>query len=649
MNKITSILIALLLSLSSIFLTAQQKSDFLKNLPVPENGYIRCAADEYNAQLLEQYPNMMGSAAYEKQIQQKLQTLSQSNQRRIVLRLPIVVHVVHQGEAVGVGRNISDAQVLSQIQVLNEDYRRLAGTNGFNTDPNGADIELEFFLAQEDPDCNPTNGINRILRSSLPNNGVNINTDIKPATVWDSSRYINIWALQIGGGTLGFAQFPGGNPMTDGVVTDYRYFGSDDAPGVNLGGVYNLGRTTTHELGHYFGLFHTFQGGCVGSGDSIDDTPAEALPNYGCPATPPDTCTSPGLDPIENYMDYSDDICMNIFTNDQKSRIQSTLLGLRASLLASDVPEAPLPDVNYDASIEIAGFDSACGAMIPIIQLTNYGTTTLTTATLSYDLNGGSSSTVNYTGSLEQGESDLISFPELNSPLGTNTITVSVSQPNPDERTCNDSDSEEFEIAEAMGVEANDLYFSITTDTYSNETIWEFTDSTGAILATGGPYNGSSEDSTTFTTTFSLTDSECYNFTILDSAGDGICCGFGNGSYELRENDIDGDIIIEGGEFDSVESFNFTANTLGVADYFSTNGVYVYPNPANNNLNIKLNNTNDLPDDFEIINMLGQSIMKTEILNDTDLNINTSGLSNGVYFIKLNKQQSSKVLQFVKK
>ncbi|WP_026754139.1 M43 family zinc metalloprotease [Sediminibacter sp. Hel_I_10] len=649
MNKNTLFFFFLLFIFGTVLINAQEKTNFFKNLPEPVNGIIKCASDEYNTQLLKQYPEMMGSERFEETIQQRIQQISNTNERRLVVRLPIVVHVVHAGEPIGINSNISEAQVLSQIQVLNEDYRKLEGTNGFNTDPLGADTEIEFFLAQEDPDCNPTNGIHRVLRSSLPNGGGDIDSDIKPATIWDSSKYINMWVLQLGGGLLGYAQFPGGDPMTDGVVMGYQYFGSNDAAGVNIGGVYNLGRTTTHELGHYLGLLHTFQGGCGPQGDLVADTPFEAGPNYGCPSVIPDTCpAATGDDPIENYMDYSDDACMNIFTNGQNSRIQAVLSTSRSGLVSSDVPEIPLPEVSYDASLKILGFDDVCGSKVPNVQLTNYGTEELTSATINYSFNEGASTTLNWTGSIAQGVSTIINLPQIDGPLGVNILDASVIQTNTDQRVCNDSDSSVFEITEVTEVGAENLFFSITTDDYSDETVWEFTNGSGEVVASGGPYNGTSEDNTIFTATIPINEGECYSFVINDAASDGICCLYGLGSFELRENDIDGNIIFEGGNFDSQDNFSFVANTLGVNDYFSNNDMYLFPNPSNNFVEIKLSNTINLPDSFEIINMLGQSISKRTIRDLSDLNIDASNFSNGVYFIKLTKEQSFNVLRLVK-
>lgn len=238
--------------------------------------------------------------------------------------IPVVVHVIHNG---GV-ENISDAQIQSQIDVLNEDFRKIAGTNG---DGNGVDTEIEFCLAKLDPTGHCTNGIVRV-QSTLTNHLTYQRSMLKQLSYWDNTRYLNMYVVKTingGSGIAGYSSFPGGPPDEDGIVVRYNYFGRTGtiAAGSN-------GRTTTHEISHWFGLYHTFNNGCgtdtCTDGDYVCDTPPAENPNYGCPNV--NSCSNdfPDVnDQTENYCDYSDDACKSMFTGGQKARMDATLSTFR--------------------------------------------------------------------------------------------------------------------------------------------------------------------------------------------------------------------------------------------------------------------------------------------------------------------------------
>ncbi|TVZ58489.1 putative secreted protein (Por secretion system target) [Flavobacteriaceae bacterium MAR_2010_105] len=660
MRKITLSIFILACFLCSSILQAQIKSDIKRTSKPSPDGIYRCSSDEYNAELLKQYPNMMGSRSFEKKLENKIKELKASKTRSVngatLVRIPVVVHVIHNGTAIGVGANISDAQVLSQIQVLNEDFRKLAGTRGENSHPDGADTNIEFYLAREDADCNPTTGIDRLDLSNISTTwsgpGGNSDSVLKPMTIWDPSRYLNMWTVTLDDNTLlGYAQFPGGPAETDGVVMGYEYFGSNDAPGVTLSGVYNLGRTTTHEVGHFFGLFHTFDGGCS-DGDLVADTPptADTDGNYGCP-TGLDSCpvgTPDGiLDMIENYMDYTDDACMNIFTNGQSARMDAVLAGLRASLANSTVPDTPLAPVNYDGSIKITSLnlDPCSGTFTPEVRLANYGTVTLTSATIAYDLNNGTPANYNWTGSLAEGQSEIVNLPTMVTPVGNNDFNVEVSQSNTDQRVCNDTDSDSF-----IGVSYDNttqIHLTLNTDDFAEEISWEFKDSSNTVLYSQTYTNSPANDNATFNYSFDVVVDECYTFTISDSAGDGICCAYGTGSYELRADD--NSLIASGGSYAFSETTTMSTTALSMDDYFKNNKVSIYPNPTQTDLTISLLNPKQLPNGFQVYNMLGQAIFSKSISTKEDLKINTSILSNGMYFIKISKGSRSIAIPFIKK
>lgn len=254
-----------------------------------------------------------------------------------VITIPVVVHVVYQNSA----ENISDARVFSQIAVLNEDFRRL-NADASNT-PGAfagvaADSEIEFCLATIDPSGNPTTGITRtstnVSTFSIQSDNVKF-TSQGGINAWPRNDYLNIWVCDLGNGLLGYAIPPGGPAAYDGVVIGYQYFGR------NLGAQapYNLGRTATHEVGHWLNLEHIWgdDGGSCSGSDQVSDTPNQAGENGGCPSFPrTDACSpnNPGV-MFMNYMDYVNDNCMNLFTNGQKTRMRAALNGPRSSILSS--------------------------------------------------------------------------------------------------------------------------------------------------------------------------------------------------------------------------------------------------------------------------------------------------------------------------
>ena len=296
-----------------------------------------CATDEVHERLLR---TVSGYAEARSEIENRTSRVlafGAAVLRTGCTQIPIVVHVVYRSAA----ENISDAQIQSQIEVLNADYRAA------NPDRSSApavfapligDARVTFKLADVDPNGNPTNGI---TRTSSSNSSFTSDTDnVKSASTggadpWPADKYLNLWTCgnlrdTSGSALLGYAQFPGGPAATDGVVILHSAFGNTGTAAAP----YNLGRTATHEIGHWLNLRHIWGDdgtGCTGD-DFVADTPNAGGPNYGTPAFPHISCNNgPNGDMFMNYMDYVDDAAMFMFTQGQVDRMQAALDGPRSS------------------------------------------------------------------------------------------------------------------------------------------------------------------------------------------------------------------------------------------------------------------------------------------------------------------------------
>lgn len=618
-----------------------------------ETGYIRCGSYEYEQYLQDLYPNRATNQEFENWLAPKIEEIKsqRANSPSVIITIPVIFHIFTDGSG---AENLSQATIQAQIDQLNIDYSDLAGSPFSSS----ADTEIRFCLARQDESGGALaeDGINRITAYGQgPFTQTDFQNSLKAATQWDPTRYFNIWVANLSGGLLGYAQFPdnsglaglnttGGAANTDGVVILHSSVGSVANPNPN-GGVYASGRTLTHEAGHWLGLRHIWgdSGACTND-DFCADTPDASGSNFGCPTT--DSCFADGLgnDMVENYMDYTDDTCMNTFTADQKTRIQAVMTNSprRMELGSSTVcNQAVIYDL--DGKVEIDNLNLIdCGSTItPDILLTNVGNNVITTATISYYIDTNTPVTYSWSGSLAYNQSEIVTLPVINLTSGNHTLNVELVNPNgsTDAVLANNVDSSD---SFAAFYDTTTIDFEILTDDYGSETTWEFRDSSNTILYSGGPYS----NNTTYNQTFTVTLGECYTFTIDDSFGDGICCAYGTGYYELRTDN--NDLIFNGGSFDSQENVVVSVNNLSIDSYFIDNNISIYPNPTTEILNIKIPN-NNLPDNFKIYNMLGQLIEERNIDTEADLTITTSSYSNGMYFIKISKENQTLSLPFIKK
>lgn len=320
--------------------------------------FTRCATTDAitsKAQIDPDYLNRLN------QVYEQIEQFTQNNTSRFtgeVYRIPVVVHVIYNNDQ----QNISDQLIEEQIEILNQDFRRLnedaSQTREEFLDVAG-DAGIEFYLADFDPDGNPTNGITRtetsvnsFVLSIFDGSFTMKHTDEGGADAWDVNKYMNIWVcnLAIFGfpGVLGFAtppesapNWPNGNgagPDEDGVVIHYDVFGPRPNATGALASV-NKGRTATHEVGHFLGLRHIWGDGDCNEDDGLSDTPSAAEASQQTCDFNANSCTdSPEdfPDMIENYMDYSDENCMNMFTNQQVDAMRFVIENFRQDLLLSN-------------------------------------------------------------------------------------------------------------------------------------------------------------------------------------------------------------------------------------------------------------------------------------------------------------------------
>ncbi len=299
-----------------------------------------CGSVEYTKQLLLNNPGLQNSINHaEQQIVNTLR-LNKNIQHRDTsanetINIPVVIHVLYNTTA----QNISTAQILSELTALNKDFAN-KNNDKINT-PDvfknlAADIRIQFCLAQIDPQGKRTEGIIR-KQTSIENFTADdaMKSNARGGDdAWDCNKYLNIWVCSLGGRTLGYATLPGGPADKDGVVIEFDVFGTVG----NIRAPFNKGRTATHEIGHWLGLKHLWGDADCGD-DLVDDTPQQRTYNFGCPSFPHATTCSPNAngDMFMNYMDFSDDGCMSMFTIEQKKRMRALFAtgNLRNSFLSS--------------------------------------------------------------------------------------------------------------------------------------------------------------------------------------------------------------------------------------------------------------------------------------------------------------------------
>jgi hypothetical protein len=414
---------------------------------------IRCATTEQTQALFDRLQKQEKKEIFERAIQEKsidrLQANGQQRTQTGPYQIPVVVHIIHNGEPVGIGTNISDEQVFSQIRVLNEDFKRL------NSDANqtpavflpvAGSIDIEFVLARQSPDGQPTNGIVR-KQGSKSGFRMNEETLLKSESIWPTEDYLNIWVCRMTDDVVGYAQFPVSNlqgleeyqneiASTDGVAVAYDAFGSIEDGNFTLITKFNRGRTLTHEVGHYFGLRHIWgdDANCNTTTDYVADTPKQNDDTNGCPSHPQNSCSNTKM--FQNFMDYTNDVCMNLFTAGQAARMEIILtddnVPRRKSLLSSLGLVAPPGGQQNVALREIVSpWPVSCASENVLkLRIQNLGSDPLTFVQIAYQLNGGAITNAQQIFS----QVATFSYREISIPLtvnqGTYNLSVTLKLPN---------------------------------------------------------------------------------------------------------------------------------------------------------------------------------------------------------------------------
>lgn len=390
----------------------------------------RCGTQVYLEQWLAENPQLRKT--YEHQQAAAASRIENSTAMTATITIPVVFHVVYNIAE----QNIPDDRILEQLDVLNNDYNRLNQDGQSTPSPFlgvSAATNIQFCLAKRDPNNKPTSGI---IRKQTTVQSFSTGDEVKKTATggskgWSKSKYLNIWICNLTRNLLGYATMPGtANDTLDGVVVSYSTIGGPDHVGVHP--TYNLGRTLTHEVGHWLNLIHIWGddgGTCTGT-DNVADTPNQASEHFGTPNFPIISCSNnPDGDMFMNFLDYTDDYVMNIFTAGQSLRMQDAVNNSRASLLTSRgcIDTTTAIDVALQNVINIETIYCQ-GIITPSAVIKNKGTATINSLTFSVKIDDNVAVNKAWTGSLVAGATTTVALDPLTVPAGTHYLNVSVTQ-----------------------------------------------------------------------------------------------------------------------------------------------------------------------------------------------------------------------------
>ncbi|MFN5370913.1 MAG: M43 family zinc metalloprotease [Bacteroidia bacterium] len=562
---------------------------------------------------------------------------------RVVINIPTVFHIVYKNST----ENISDAQIQSQLTVLNNDFRKL------NSDASlipslfagvAADMEFNFCMAQRTPSGAAFNGINRVAstRTTSFGSGNNVKQSSTGGTPgWDPNKYLNVWVCDIGGGILGYATFPGtATATTDGVVCDYRYFGTTGTATAP----FNKGRTATHEVGHWLNLRHIWGDQNCGS-DLVNDTPTHQTANYGCPAYPKNNnCTGGGTEMTMNYMDYVDDACMYMFSAGQKARSVALFAagGLRAALLTSDgcTPVTPgacntpagLASSNVTSTTATVSWGSVSGAL-------SYNLEYKTAAATSWTLFNTTSTAVNLSGLTASTTYNFRVTTVCSN--GNSAVSAAASFTTQAVSTCTDNYEPNESRTAALTIPlATNITARIGTST--DKDYFKFNNTSSArnvkVTLTNLPadydlelFRGSSRVRTSVnggTTPETCIYNNSQSATTYTAYVYGYNGAFNASScYTLRAEISSSSFVRTGDETEATDM-----------EVFGDDRLSVYPNPSNGVLNIRINPESDLTQTVQVFNHLGQIVESYELSftkSQPAVVVSLNDLNDGMYFVRV--------------
>lgn len=555
-----------------------------------------------------------------------------------VYTIPVVVHVVFKTSA----QNISDAQVQSQIDVLNNDYQLLNSDTALVPEafkPVMADCKIQFCLAKQDANGSATTGIVRkqTTKTSFSNSDDGVKFNSKGGdNAWPANKYLNLWVCNLASPLLGYAQFPGGSAATDGVVILYSAFGNTGS----VAAPYNKGRTATHEVGHWFNLRHIWGddgGACGNAGDFIDDTPDQAKENYGCPAYPHVSCSNgPNGDMFMNYMDYVDDRCMQMFSIGQRDRMYAILQpgGARAAITTSQ------------GCTEVSG--TTCGTPSGL----SAANITFNSATISWSLVAGANSyDVQYKNSADTSFTTVADLTSVSYNLSGLTASASYNcqvKANCSSANSNYSATQSFTTQD---VGCTDNYEPNNTKN-SAAAIPVDTDVKGLIsTGTDNDYFSFSNTSAAKNIKITLTNLPAdYDMKLLNTSGKraGVSNNSGTANETIVYNNgaAGGYKVIVfgyGGANSTTQCYTLKISISGTAFREEAarvitvkNGVAIYPQPASSFTNIQFNNEWKGIVTIRVINQLGAVVSTSQVNTDNKTyRLNTSNLKSGMYYINI--------------